>query len=155
MPSGLFPLRAILITFAGWVHREQQRTIDDLVEENRVLEEQLGRRRLQLTDDQQRRLAARGQQLGRRLLRRVATIVTPDTILRWQRKPIAAKWTFASRGYGRRGVMAGIRALVIRMARESPSWGDSHIQGAVRDLVRRVGRSTVARTLNHDRSWAA
>ena len=141
------PLRALILSVAGWVHREQQRTIEYLVEENRVLKEQLGGRRLQLTNDQRRRLAAKGKQLGRLLLGRVATIVTPDTILRWHRKLIAAKWTFASRRRGRRGVMAGIRALVIRMARENPSWGYSRIQGALGDLGHRVGRSTVARIL--------
>jgi hypothetical protein len=36
-------------------------------------------RRLWLTDDQGRRLAAKGRRLGRRVLRQVATIVTPDT----------------------------------------------------------------------------
>jgi hypothetical protein len=38
-----------------------------------------------LTDDQRRRLAAKGKRLGRQVLRQVATIVTPDTILRWYR----------------------------------------------------------------------
>lgn len=88
-----------------------------------MLKEQLGGRRLRLTDDQRRRLAAKGQQLGRRPLARLGTIVTPDTILRWHRKLIAAKWTFASCRRGRRGVMAKTRALVIRMARENTSWG--------------------------------
>ena len=43
-----------------------------LVEENRVLKEQFKGRRLRLNDDQRRRLAAKGKQLGRRLLNRVA-----------------------------------------------------------------------------------
>lgn len=48
-------------------------------------------RRMRLTDDQRRRLAAKGMALGRRLLSRVATIATLDTILRWHRRLIAAK----------------------------------------------------------------
>jgi hypothetical protein len=60
--------------------------IEYLVEENRVLREQLRGRRVRVTDDQRRRLAAKGQRLGRRVLRQVATIVTPDTILRWYRR---------------------------------------------------------------------
>lgn len=142
-----FPLRALLLTTIGWVCREQQRQIDYLVEENRVLKEQLGGRRLRLTNAQRRRLAEKGKLLGRRLLGRVATIVTPDTILRWHRTLIAAKWTFPNRQRCRRGVMAEIRTLVIRMARENSSWGYSRIQGAVGDLGHRVGRSTVARIL--------
>ncbi len=54
-----FPLRFLLATFAGWVNRHQAQAIDYLVEENRVLKEQLGGKRLRLTDDQRRRLAAR------------------------------------------------------------------------------------------------
>ena len=84
MPNFL-PLQLFLATFAGWVNREQAQVITYLVEENRVLKEQLGGRRLRLTDDQRRRLAAKGKTMGRRLLGRIATIVTPDTILRWHR----------------------------------------------------------------------
>jgi len=39
-----------------------------------VLREQLGDRRLRLTDDQRRRLAAKAKGLGRKLLQEVATI---------------------------------------------------------------------------------
>ncbi len=54
-----------------------------LIEENRVLQEQLETSgiRLRLTDDQRRRLAGKGKPLGRKVLRTIATIVTPDTIL--------------------------------------------------------------------------
>jgi hypothetical protein len=38
---------------------------------------------VRLTDADRCRLARAGQRLGRRQLRQVATIVTPDTILRW------------------------------------------------------------------------
>ena len=69
--------------------------MDYLQEENRVLKQQLGGRRWRLTDPQRRRLAAKGKALGRRLLARIATIVSPDTILAWHRRLIAAKWTFA------------------------------------------------------------
>jgi hypothetical protein len=42
-------------------------------------------------DDDRRKLAARAYQLGRQALREVATIVTPDTLLRWHRQLIARK----------------------------------------------------------------
>jgi hypothetical protein len=57
-----------------------------------VLREQLGNKRLRLNDDQRRRLAAKAKTLGRRLLREVATIVTPQTLLAWHRKLIAQKY---------------------------------------------------------------
>jgi hypothetical protein len=41
MTADLFPLRLLLLTLAGWVNRHQQHVIDYLVEENRVLREQL------------------------------------------------------------------------------------------------------------------
>src|SRR5438093_6897040 len=85
MMADLSPLRLLLVTLAGWVNRHQQEVIEYLAEENHVLREQLKGRRVRLTDDQRRRLAAKGQPLGRRILRQVATIVTPDTILRWHR----------------------------------------------------------------------
>ncbi len=49
-----FPLQLLLATFAGWVNREQTQVVAYLVEENRVLKEQLGGRRPRLTNDQRR-----------------------------------------------------------------------------------------------------
>ena len=83
MHSPSAALQFLLLTFSGWVNRRQQDVIAYLQEENRILREQLGGRRLRLTDAQRRRLAAKGKALGRKALREVAGIVTPDTILRW------------------------------------------------------------------------
>ena len=52
-----------------------------LIEENRVLREQIGNRRMRFSDDQRRRLAAKAKKIGRKLLKEVATIVTPETLL--------------------------------------------------------------------------
>ena len=95
-------LQFLVFTLAGWLNRHQEDLIDYLREENRVLREQLGSRPLRLTDAQRRRLAVRGKRLGRRALTRVASIVTPDTVLRWYRKLIAKKYDgSARRGRGR------------------------------------------------------
>jgi hypothetical protein len=53
------PLKLLLCIFSGWVHRQQHQVIDYLVEENRVLREQLKGKRLRLTDTQRRRLAVK------------------------------------------------------------------------------------------------
>ena len=62
------PLQFLLLVFAGWVNRRQREVVEYLQEENRVLREQLGDRRLRFTDAQRRRLAAKGRALGRRVL---------------------------------------------------------------------------------------
>jgi hypothetical protein len=77
------PLEVLLLLFAGWVNRRQLAIIDYLKEENRVLHEQLQGRRLHFTDDQRRGLAMRGNALGRKMLRDLSSLVTPDTILRF------------------------------------------------------------------------
>ena len=108
MTADLHALRFLLLIFAGWVNRHQPRVIEYLVEENRILKEQVGGRRVRLTDDQ-RRLASLAKGLGRQTLDQIATIVTPDTLMRWYRHLIALKWTYKG-DVGRRGV-AGPGAL--------------------------------------------
>jgi len=137
----------ILAALLGWLEREQRDVIAFLREENRTLKAQLSGRQLQLNDEQRRRLAVPGQRLGRAVLREVATLVTPDTILRWHRELIARKWTYARRRSGRPGVLAEIRRLVLRMATENPSWGYTRIQGALKNVGHRVARSTIASIL--------
>ena len=122
MRADLYPLQVLLVALAGWISRRQQEVVAYLVEENRVLKRQLGKNRLRLTDDQRRRLAAKGKKLWRQVLNDVATIVTPDTLLRWHRQLIARKWTYPRRSIGRPGVMREITQLIVRMATENPSW---------------------------------
>jgi hypothetical protein len=123
MHSPSAALQFLLLTFAGWVSRQQQDVIAYLQEENHILREQLGGRRLRLTDAQRRRLAAKGKALGRKALREVAGIVTPDTILRWYRELIAQKYDGSARqGSGRPRVNDTIRSLVLRMAKENVTY---------------------------------
>src|SRR6187200_1705264 len=92
MPIALDPFRFVLIAVAGWMNQRQLQMIEYLREENRVLREQLGERRLRLTNDQRRRLAARAKGLGRKVLAELAAIVTPETLLRWHQRLIAQKY---------------------------------------------------------------
>ena len=112
----MIPLRLLVASLIGWLQRDQHEVIEYLREENCVLKAQLRNQRVRLTDDERRRLAVLGARLGRRLLVKVATIVTPDTILRWHRQHIARKWTYSKRRPGRSGVLLEIRRLVVRMA---------------------------------------
>ena len=61
---------------AGWITCQQDAAIDYLCEENRVLKQQLGRKKLRLTDDQRRRIAVLGKALGRQVLTDVTSLVT-------------------------------------------------------------------------------
>jgi hypothetical protein len=103
MTNVIQPFHLLVIALAGWLNRHQQAVIDYLIEENRVLKEQLEGQRLRFTDEQRIRLAVKAKVLGRRLLDELETLVTPDTLLAWHRKLIAKKWTYARQGPGRRG----------------------------------------------------
>jgi hypothetical protein len=77
---------------ASWIHRRQQLAIAYLQAENRVLRERLGTGRLRFTDAERKLLAEKGAELGRTMLAELATVATPETILRWYRGLIAAKF---------------------------------------------------------------
>jgi transposase len=139
-------LQMVLCVLTSWLDRREREVVAYLIEENRLLRRQLGTRRLRLTDDDRRRLAARAYRVGRAALREIATIATPDTLLRWHRQLIARKWTYARRP-GRRGVLLEIRRIVVPMATENPTWGYTRIQGALQNVGHRVGRSTIRRIL--------
>jgi len=62
MSTLLQPWQILVAAAAGWISREQDAVIEYLREENRVLREQLGKRRLRLTDDQRRRLGRERQE---------------------------------------------------------------------------------------------
>ena len=64
MEKRINPFHFVVIALAGWMNQRQQNVIEYLREENRVLHEQLGDRRLRFTDDQRRRLAVRAKGLG-------------------------------------------------------------------------------------------
>jgi hypothetical protein len=130
------------------MNRRQLQVIDYLREENRVLREQLGDRRLRLNDHQRRRLAAKAKVLGRKVLDQIATIVTPETLLAWHRKLIAQKYGgTAHRTPGRPHTAGAIESLVAGMAEENRDWRYRRIQGARSNLGHELGRSTISQIL--------
>ena len=145
------PLKFLLLIWTGWVNRAQQDAIDYLKEENRILREQMGNKRLRLNNAQKRRLAQKAKVVGRAALRELACIVTPDTLLRWHRELIAKKYDGSQqRRPGRPRSSQEIQALILRMAKDNHTWGYRRIRGALRNLGHRIGRSTIKRILkNH------
>ena len=83
--SRMCPLHLVLAALVRWSAGEQKEVIEYLRAENLVLKAQLRGQRVHLSDAERRRLAPLGARLGRRTLAEVATIVRPDTILRWHR----------------------------------------------------------------------
>ncbi len=116
-------IRGLFLLASNLIRQHQQDVIDYLIEENRVLLEQNTGKRLVLTDDQRRRLAAKGKVIGRRDLQQVATIVKADTILAWYRKLIERSGSVPEKRPGRPRVRVEIRELVVRMALENSRWG--------------------------------
>jgi len=82
----------MLVGLAGWMNREQQEVIEYFREENRILREKLGARRIILNDAQRRRLATAAAKLGRVLLRQVGPLFSPETLLGWFRTLVARKY---------------------------------------------------------------
>jgi putative transposase len=142
------PFSYVLLAVAGWMSRHQQEVIAYLVEENRVLREQIGNPRLKFNDDQRRRLAVKAKKLGRKTLGQVATIAVPETLLAWHRNLIGRNRTgSARRTPGRPPTRQEIAALAVRMAEENRSWGYRRIQGALANLGHDLAHNTVRNIL--------
>jgi putative transposase len=104
-------------------------------------------RRLRIPTTSADALAMKGRRLGGRVLRQVATIVTPNTILRWDRQLMARQWTVEPKWPGRPGIMREISSLIQRMAREKSRVGLHSDPGALKNLGHDVARNTVAKVL--------
>jgi len=148
MHTALDPFSFLVVCIAGWMNQHQQHVIDYLIEENRILREQMGARRMRFNDDQRRRLAAKAKKLGRRLLSQFASIVTPETLLAWHRRLIAKKYDGSPfRTPGRPRTLKDIAVLIVRMAKENRGWGYRRIQGALANLGYMLAHKTVANVL--------
>ncbi len=146
----LHPWQFLLIGLAAWINRSQQAAIEYLRTENQILREVVGKKRILLNDDQRRRLAVKGNVLGLRRLRELAGIVTPETILRWHRRLVARKWDYSDlrkSSPGRPPVDQAIVDLVLKFARENPTWGYDRIQGALANIGHEISDQTVGNIL--------
>jgi putative transposase len=132
----------------GLVNQQLLRRNEYLAAENRILRAQLPKRQ-RLSDPERCTLAEIGKRLGRKALEQVACVVKPDTILGWYRRLIAQKFDGSRyRAYpGRPPIGREVSELVVRMARENPSWGYDRIVGALSNLGQKLSDQTVGNIL--------
>ena len=79
----------------------------------------------------------------------MAFFITPATLLRWHRHLLARYWTFPHARPGRPPVDPQLRALILRLARENPTWGHRRVQGELARLGYQIAASTVWKVLRH------
>ncbi len=146
----LQPWQLLFAILSGWVHRRQQQIIEFQNAEIISLMQIQGKKRILLTNDQRRLLAVQGKALGRKTLRELTTIVTPDTILRWHRQLVAQKWDYSDRRKkkpGRPRIRQIIVDLIVRFAKENSTWGYDRIQGALANVGYYISDTTVKNVL--------
>src|ERR1041384_340993 len=145
----LQPWQFLLTVLAGWINQEQQLRIDFLLAQAEVLMEKLGPKRILLNDEQRVRLAVKGKVLGRKVLQEICTVFTPDTILRWHRQLVAEKWDHSAKraSAGRPATPQEVVDLILKFARENPTWGYDRIADALSNLGHKVSDQTVGNVL--------
>lgn len=143
------PLAMFLVMLVGWINRQQQDVIEYLKEENKILREKLGKKRIISNDFQRRRLAIKGKALGRWLLKDACYVFSPDTILKWHRRLVAQKYDGSKhrRKPGRPRIARVLDDLIIRIASENHSWGYYGIEGQMKNLGYKMSRTTIGRVL--------
>ena len=82
--------------------------------------------------------------LGWRLLHRVTTIVTPDTIMRWHERLTAANWKHAIIRVGWPGLMNANREIILRMATDNSGWGYSRTRGELKKIHHKRSRGRLS-----------
>jgi transposase len=88
-------------------------------------------------------LAALARLLPGSQVRQLRLIISPRTLLRWHADLVRRRWACLRRGPGRPRTAPSVRALVLEMARDNPSWGYRRIHGELTGLGHKLAPSTV------------
>jgi putative transposase len=141
----------VIATVARLLCRELTLQNEYLRLENRILKSKI-EGRIRFADDERWSLMKAALAMGRKLMRKVVTIVKPDTILAWQRRLERKKWDCSRRrrrGPGRPRTPEDVEALVCRMAREN-TWGYKRIGGELKKLGITLSKSWIAHILRRN-----
>ena len=116
--------KRLLANVTGSIDEELRVRNEYLVTENRILRSKI-EGQLRLKDEERRELATIGRKLGRRALEAVATIVKPDTILRWHARLVAGKFDGSSyhRTQGRPPLCPEIEAQILQIRQREQELG--------------------------------
>ena len=126
-------LQVLIAMIAGWINRRQQQVIDYQQEERCLVKAKLSGQRIRFTAAECRRLAALAFPIDRRQLKSLATLATPDTLMRWYKQLVAQKFDGSQKRHklGQPRVSDEIEALVLQIANDNPTWNYRRIQGCV------------------------
>ena len=78
---------------------------------------------------------------------RLSNLFTPDTLRRWHRELVKAKWHFPHRVVSRPRISLETQVLVWRMSRENDSWGYKRIQGELQKIGIEISTTSIRRIL--------
>jgi Homeodomain-like domain len=73
--------------------------------------------------------------------------VQPETLLGWHRRLVAGAWTYPHRQTGRPPLNPEVQRLIVRLAKENPTWGYQRIKGELQRLGVRVSATAIRTTL--------
>jgi putative transposase len=138
----------VLAMVGGHVDQELLLRNQYLALENEILRTRVTQK-IKFTPIERQRLAQIGKELGQKALIDVATIVKPETILRWFRELVAKKYDGSKnrKQLGRPATDLVISQHILRIARENRTWGYDKIQGALANIGYQVSDQTVANIL--------
>jgi transposase InsO family protein len=100
---------------------------------------------------QKARIAQAAKALGRKALKQITTLVTPDTLFRWYREAVRAKWDYSiKRGPGRPKTKAEIDKFIVQWAGQNKGWGYTKLRDALKTNGFIVCRNTVKNILKRN-----
>ncbi len=85
---------------------------------------------------------------ARARLAQVVLLVKPETLLKWHRELVRRKWTVKKNApLGRPPISPDVETLLLRLAKENPTWGYGKLEGELLKLGDDIGRSTIRAVL--------